>query len=306
MQKTGGKPLLEALEKHWRQYRKRLHACRQSANEDNVHELRVSTRRLLALIELLHVLGPQPTLLSIRKALKKQLDGFDELRDTQVMLFEAAKTLPILPELEPFLAHMHRCEQQLLKENQSFIASLYQPKLRRKLKKAGKRFKIQTADIDLQLALPTAIDQIYAAALSRYQELDPANLASIHHLRIAVKKWRYSLLAIQFTDSALAKIELNPLKNYLTRMGDIQNSVVMLQTLELFFQHQIPTEIERHYQRQQQVLIDSFMKCCSEILEFRQKTGNERNIAFESAPDNAKQSESNKPYQPNNNRTLEP
>ncbi|MDT4288527.1 CHAD domain-containing protein [Methylomonas sp. MO1] len=283
MQNTGGKLLLDALERHWRQYRKRLKACRQSANEDNVHELRVSTRRLLALIELLQTLAPQTTLLRIRKSLKKQLDGFDQLRDTQVMLFESAKSLPILPELEPFLAHMHRCEQRLLLENQSFIASLYQPKLRRKLKKAGKYFKTQTADIDLELAVSSAIDDIYGMVINRYEALDPAIPASIHHLRIAVKKLRYTLFATQSIDSAVTETDLSLLKSQLNRMGDIQNSVVMLQTLELFFQHQIPTAIEQYYRRQQQEMIDSFMTCCSEILTFRHATQNDRNWVFESA-----------------------
>ncbi|QSB02391.1 CHAD domain-containing protein [Methylomonas sp. EFPC1] len=283
MQNTGGKPLLDALERHWRQYRKRLKACRQTASEDNVHELRINTRRLLALIELLHALEPQPTLLSIRKVLKKQLDGFDELRDTQVMLFEAAKTLPILPELEPFLAYMHRCEQRLLLENHSFIARLYQPKLRRKLKKAGKYFKTQTADIDLKQALPSAINNIYGLVINRYEALDPTIPASIHHLRIAVKKLRYTLLAAQCLDSTHAETDSSLLKSHLTRMGDIQNSVIMLQTLELFFQHQIPSAIEQYYRRQQQELIDSFMTCCSEILVFRHVTQNDRNWVFESA-----------------------
>lgn len=290
MQNTGGKLLLDALERHWRQYRKHLKACRQTASEDNVHELRVNTRRLLALIELLNALEPQATLLSIRKALKKQLDGFDELRDTQVMLFEAAKTLPILPELEPFLAHMHRCEQRLLLENHSFIASLYQPKLRRKLKKAGKRF----TDIDLKQALPSAIDDIYGMVINRYEALNPAIPNSIHHLRIAVKKLRYTLLATQSIDSALTETDSSILKSQLTRMGDIQNSVVILQTLELFFQHQIPTAIERYYMQQQQELIASFMTCCSEILAFRQKTGTGETSLL------------NIPLRIQNNRTLEP
>ncbi|WP_020482955.1 CHAD domain-containing protein [Methylomonas sp. MK1] len=268
MQNTGGKLLLDALERHWRQYRKRLKACRQSANEDNVHELRVSTRRLLALIELLQALAPQNTLLRIRKSLKKQLDGFDQLRDTQVMLFESAKSLPILPELEPFLAHMHRCEQRLLLENQSFIASLYQPKLRRKLKKAGKYFKTQTADIDLELAVSSAVHDIYGVVTNRYQKLDPANPASIHHLRIAVKKLRYTLLATQSVDSEIAKTELNRLKNYLTCMGNIQNSVVLLNTMEAFFKHKIPVTIKQHYSQQQQELVNTFINQRESIIEF--------------------------------------
>lgn len=269
MPKFDGKLLLtEALIKHWRQYRKRLRACRHNANEDNVHELRISSRRLLSLIQLLAILDPQATLNKIRKTLKAQLDGFDELRDVQVMLFEAAKTLPLLPELEPFLADLHRREQQLQRQNLSFIAGLYQPKLGRKIKKTGKRLTTVMVDTELHSALTEAVDQIYATAISRYQALDCADLASIHHLRIAVKKLRYSLLSLQPMLCSLPEGYLKRLQSYATRMGEIQNSVVLLQTLERFFEHNVPTAILTHYRQGQQTLVASFMAQSAELLEF--------------------------------------
>ncbi|AMK77975.1 MULTISPECIES: CHAD domain-containing protein [Methylomonas] len=271
MSEHGGKQLIDALDEHWRKYRKLLKACRQSTSEDNIHEFRVSTRRLMSLIELLNSLAPQAALAKIRKALKKQLDQFDELRDTQVMLFEVAKNMPILPELEPFLAFMHEREQQLLIHSKSNIASFYQPKLRRKVKKAGKRFERQIANTDLNTALPIAIDQIYALTLERYQELDPTNPASIHRLRIAVKKLRYTLLAVQTIIVDLPEPLFKQLQSYLTHMGDIQNSTVLLNTLDAFFVHKIPEAIEQYYRQQQQDLITVFMARASEILEFWQK-----------------------------------
>ncbi|WKJ91572.1 CHAD domain-containing protein [Methylomonas montana] len=268
MAKHGGKLLIDALDKLWRKYRKRLKACRQTANEDNVHELRVSTRRLLALIELLQALQPQPALRRIRKTLKNQLDGFDELRDTQVMLFEIAKTMPALPELEPFLAHLHRREQQLLAESQSLVAGLYQPKLRRKIVKIGNRFKARTADTDLHAALLAAIDKVYADTINRYQVIDPRDLASIHHLRIAVKKLRYLLISVQAIITDLPEDHSKHLQRYLTRMGDIQNATVLLQTLEIFFLAAVPPAIKEYYQKQLQALIDEFMLHREEIFGF--------------------------------------
>jgi CHAD domain-containing protein len=270
MSEHGGKQLIDALDEHWRKYRKLLKACRQNTSEDNVHELRVRTRRLISLIELLNSLAPQAAFAKIRKALKKQLDQFDELRDTQVMLFEVAKNMPILPELEPFLAFMHQREQQLLIHSASNIASFYQSKLRRKVKKASKHFERQIANTDLTIALPTAIDQVYALAIAHYQTLDPANSTSIHQLRIAVKKWRYTLLSVQALISCLPETGLKQLQAYLSQMGDIQNSVVLLQTLNIFFADKTPFSIEQYYLKQQQDLIQAFMTHAAEILEFRE------------------------------------
>ncbi len=269
MHPHSGKLLIEALDKLWRQYRKQLKACRKSQSEDNIHELRVSTRRLIALIELLHTLQPQPLLRRIRKALKSQLDGFDELRDTQVMLFEAAKTIPTLPELAAFLAFMHGREQQLLHENKAHIANIYHAKLPRKIKKAAKRFKSDSAESDLNTALPAAIDALYGVVMTRYQALDSADLASIHHLRIAAKKFRYSLTSMPTILLDTQVDYLKKLQNYCALLGDIQNSSILLQTLEAFFKTEIPEDIQRHYQAQQQSLLAAFKVHQSEVLSFK-------------------------------------
>lgn len=268
MSKHGGKLLIDALDQLWRRYRKRLKACRQNICEDNVHELRTSTRRLLSLIELLQALQPQPALRRIRKALKSQLDGFDELRDTQVMLFETAKTIPALPELEPFLAHLHSREQHLLAQSQSLIAGLYQPKLHRKIAKIGNRFKAWSADTDFQPALLAAIDQVYARAINRYHAIDPNDLTSIHHLRIAVKRLRYLLISVGAIVTDLPEDHAKRLQRYLTRMGDIQNARVLLQTLAIFFESAVPPTVQEYYQKQQQALIDEFMQHRQEIFGF--------------------------------------
>ncbi|MGZ0076468.1 CHAD domain-containing protein [Methylomonas sp. YC3] len=271
MKNTGGKPLLDALERHWRQYRKHLKACRQTASEDNVHELRISTRRLLALIELLHALEPQPTLLSIRKVLKKQLDGFDELRDTQVMLFEAAGSMAILPGLEPFLAFIHQREQHLLINSRAHIVAIYRTKTRRKIQKAAKRFKTEIAGTDLRVAIQSVVDAMYAEVVGRYQALNPADLASFHHLRIAAKKFRYTLLAVPAKFLDLPIDYLKKLQNSCTDMGDIQNSLVLLDALDTFFQHKIPEEIKQHYQCKQQALIEAYTAHLADILDFQRR-----------------------------------
>ncbi len=261
-----------ALDSLWCKYRKRLKTCRQDVSEDNVHELRISTRRLLALIELLRTLHPQATLGKLRKTLKHQLDGFDELRDTQVMLLEIANSMQLLPELAPFLSYLQQRERQLLQETGPHIASLRQGWLRRKIQKAGRCFKTRTAKTDLNTAVLNAIDKVYATALERYLAIAADDLASIHHLRIPLKKLRYMLASVRSMIPDLPENHSHYLQNYLTRMGDIQNSAVLIRALEFFFVDGVPEEIQQYYCRQQQALIGEFMEHRGEIFGFWRST----------------------------------
>lgn len=254
-----------ALDELWCKYRKRLNTCRQDVSEDNVHELRISTRRLLALIELLRTLHPQATLGKLRKTLKHQLDGFDELRDTQVMLLEIANGMLALPDLAPFLSYLQQREQQLFQETGPHIASLRQGRLRRKIQKAGRRIKTHSSKTDLNTAVLNAIDKVYATALQRYLAITVDDLASIHHLRIPLKKLRYLLASVPAMVPDLPENHLRNLQDYLTRMGDIQNSAVLLRALELFFVDGVPEEIQQYYRKQQRALIDEFIEHRGEI-----------------------------------------
>ena len=74
------------LKKHWKRYRRALKRCQQSFSEKAIHASRVETRRLLATIELLAGFLPAARVRKLRRALKRHLDTFDDLRDTQVQL----------------------------------------------------------------------------------------------------------------------------------------------------------------------------------------------------------------------------
>ena len=80
------KHLGHSLNTQWRRYRKRLKHCRERFSEAAVHDVRVEARRLLSTIELLGAFIPERDIKKVRRALKRHLDTFDRLRDTQVQL----------------------------------------------------------------------------------------------------------------------------------------------------------------------------------------------------------------------------
>src|SRR5512135_736900 len=94
--------LADAVGESWDKYRKEIKNCRDEFSNEAVHDLRVATRRVLAIIELLNSIEPRPRFDKIIREFKDQLDELDDLRDTQVMLAEISEELNELPQLRPF------------------------------------------------------------------------------------------------------------------------------------------------------------------------------------------------------------
>lgn len=268
MAKSNLNAWLDAFEELWHKYQQRLKACRQNQNEDNVHALRTCIRRLLAILQLLQLLRPCPAIKPIRQLLKERLDSLDALRDAQVMLFNTARLLPALPELEPFLAFLHHREKDLQQGCASDFASSIASKYTRKFKKVCNFYKRNLADTEFSDLLIPAIDSLYAEALRRYRALSPGDVASIHRLRITIKKLRYVLESVS---PWCADLPGNPvtIKAYLTTMGDIQNSVVIRKALANFFGDlQVPPAIDRHFSTQQEALVVEFIASSAAIFGF--------------------------------------
>ena len=85
--------LLEALDERWKNYRAELKRCRTEFSNEAVHDLRSSARRMLAFLQVMNTLSPRPRLQKLNRAFKDQLDDFDQLRDTQVILADVSETL---------------------------------------------------------------------------------------------------------------------------------------------------------------------------------------------------------------------
>lgn len=107
--------LLAALDDRWQNYRAELKRCRKEFSNEAVHDLRSTSRRMLAFIRLLKSISPRPRLQKLTRAFKDQLDEFDDLRDIQVVLAEVSETVKELPQLQEFQDHLQSVEKGLLR-----------------------------------------------------------------------------------------------------------------------------------------------------------------------------------------------
>lgn len=100
------------LKTQWKRYRKRLRRCQENFSEEAVHESRVETRRLLSTVELLGAFVRKGRIRKAHRALKRHLDSFDDLRDTQVQLLYVRKMLWIGQAVRLFHAYLSKREDR--------------------------------------------------------------------------------------------------------------------------------------------------------------------------------------------------
>ncbi len=115
--------LRKSLRKRCRKYRKALKECRESFSEEPVHELRIETRRLFALIALLHSCISGRSLDRAEKRLGKLFKRFSALRDAQVQLDYFRKNKESHPEAVPLCGALLREERRLIRRVQKKLAT---------------------------------------------------------------------------------------------------------------------------------------------------------------------------------------
>ncbi len=231
MTSTSNQLLLESLENRWKKYLAELKRCRAEFSNEAVHDVRVALRRLLSLIQLFNSIEPRPRLRKLSRALKSQLDEFDDLRDTQVMLAEISKTISNLPELENFQKYLERVEKKLLKGLRKRIKDLDRKEITRRVRRIRESLKVEEKD-DLAAPILRSVDEAFLVARQRYEQIDPTHPKTIHRLRVVFKKFRYM---VEITYPLLENFPQENLKrmhDYQALMGEIQDADVFLQTLD--------------------------------------------------------------------------
>lgn len=279
--------LVEALDARWTKYCTTLQACRQAFSEESVHDVRVSTRRLLALLDLLRALPNSPPLKSLRRAFKAQLDDYDDLRDTQVMLLKVSEALAEVPELAAYEAYLKQRETKLLQRAAKQVETLEPSTESQQIQSTNssqrltglaqrietlRHFLLTPSEAEaLHQTLFQAIDETYAAVLRRYGKVDASHPATIHRLRVAFKKLRYSLEILKpLLPDAPAHL-FKDMHAYQTSMGDIQDLEVLLAALADFAKRRAsydPGPARRYFQRRHAQALYTYLEGMQQIHTF--------------------------------------
>lgn len=272
--------LIEILEKRWKQCRAEQKRCREDFSEEYVHDLRVALRRLLAALDIAQTLAPQKRTQKLRRDLKNQIDEFDDLRDTQVLLSDVSEFIHEIPALRVFKKTLQIDEKKQLRAARKYIKSLQMGGLSKRMKYIIAVLEELPQD-DFVPRLFQTIDARYSTALEQYESLATA---SIHGLRLAFKKFRYALEIAHPLLNSFPMETLGVLHDYQAQMGEIQDMDTALLRLNDINASLSDREVIRNfYESRRAESLMKFMQNKDVLLVFWRNTS-EKSFPWESQP----------------------
>jgi CHAD domain-containing protein len=263
--------LLASLNQRYDEYLTERKQCKDDFSEEAVHDFRVATRRLLAIIDLLHNIVQHPALQKLRRTLKDQLDSLDNLRDTQVMLVEISETLATLPELLILQKFLQKREKRLLKFADDEIRDLKTKTISNCIEKIRSALNEPTKGLELSERLLAVVDDVCLTINRRKERVDPAQPFTIHSVRVVFKKFRYMIEIIHPILTAFPESHLKRMHDYQISMGEIQDVEVLLRTLDDYaasHKDYDPQRARFFYEQRHSELINAYIENMNEFVTF--------------------------------------
>ncbi|MGA3162578.1 MAG: CHAD domain-containing protein [Verrucomicrobiota bacterium] len=292
------KHLGDSLNTQWRCYRKRLKRCQERFSEDAVHDVRVETRRLLSTTELLGAFIPEHDIKKVRRALKRHLDTFDQLRDTQVQLGYVGRMAGAFPDAHAFYDWLRNRKTRFTRTTRKAVKHIKTKRLGRCLAAFEKEIRRQRKRITRERAFAIvrrAINQAFARVAQLCRHVRADDTKTIHRTRIAFKHFRYMVEALSPLLPAVTEDHRRAMRGYQYMMGDIQDMDVLLAALDKFVQKEgvnavSARRLKKELVRWRQMLIQIYLNAAGRLRRFwpppelRQPTQKRKIKAHESLP----------------------
>jgi CHAD domain-containing protein len=230
--------ILDSLHDRWQSFRAELKGCRKKYSEEAVHDLRVAIRRLISTLELIGRIHPEVNLRKARRALKRYLDMFGPLRDVQVQLLTIDKMLSSFPELQGFHHFLAKRERKLTRRLGMELRHVKTGKIRKSIALAARQLEALPDTPALHQEQRTealqAIEMAFNRVVERKHAIAPSDGSSIHHMRVAFKKFRYMVEALAPLRGRNTSKQLKAMNAFQGSMGDIQDAEVLLSNVQAF------------------------------------------------------------------------
>ena len=228
--------IIQALDKRWNEYLVCLKRYQDTASVKNVHDLRVSIRRLTTTIDLIDRFNPDNTVRQARIMLKRQLTELSFLRDVHVEMVKVRRFLKELPEMKEFYEELRSRENKYLKSakkipwksDRKFVeTAVNRAKIRLNARRSSTTVESSRKIID------AAIDVSFDNLSKKLENMTPADYSSIHRVRLAFKPVRYTLEMLQPVVGLDAR-QVRTATLLARLMGQIQDLEVLMKDLVEF------------------------------------------------------------------------
>lgn len=223
-------PLSQSLLKTWSDYQKRVHQCRAKNSVKNIHQLRISTQKLEAILTLAHRLKSNHKSKSVIFLIKKVRKSLGPLRDNQV---ESATFQSTNKNLSKFLLIQKMNAKKKANKSLKNISLKHDGIYIKKLAKDLIGIESRKSRMSIKAELDEKVKSSISDLEKTMKHLNPKRAKITHRFRIHAKKLRYQAEILN-TLSDKSPFELANLKAAQEVTGRFQNNRVLLKTIDQF------------------------------------------------------------------------
>jgi CHAD domain-containing protein len=222
----------------WRSYRRAFKRCQGKLSRGTVHQLRLETRRLLALVDLFDPLMAEDAAGKVSRLFKPPFKASGRLRDVQVMLCDVERRLRRFPDAKRFKKELLRREKRLGRQLERELQRTRLKPLKNRMDALRKELRGTVKKADGRhrawVCLFRGMDRAFANVMARRRGIAPMHPQAIHRTRIVFKKFRYMVEQLRLLVPGLAGGSSGRLRGHQKLMGDIQDCETLLAALDKF------------------------------------------------------------------------
>ena len=233
-----------ALRRRWNAFRKQYAKVQKKGDEEAVHDVRTTTRRLLAVLQLVCAVNQRKIYRQMRKNMKAVVNHYSPLRDSHVQMETLARVLaddsPLAGEYRQALAQsLSDLERRTLKSLPKVDFKHCRRTIRKfskKVAQARKKNKKCTGAEDDHNAAAIALAQALYAKFNarRGRSLEQGTPETLHRTRLAFKKFRYSMEILRDILPETTTLYMASLTEVQDALGSVQDIAVLRTNLEQF------------------------------------------------------------------------
>jgi CHAD domain-containing protein len=188
-------------------------------------------------VELLGPFLAEGRVKKVRVALKRHLDTFDDLRDTQVQLVAVGKMLAAFPAAGPFHDYLQKRETRFTRQTRKHIKRIETNRLGKLITACREDvavWRMTAAPAEANVLLLSFVNRAFGRTKELKRQIRPSDTESIHRTRVAFKKFRYMVETLADQVLQVSAKALTAMHRYQTMMGEIQDAEVFLRIFAKF------------------------------------------------------------------------
>jgi CHAD domain-containing protein len=194
--------LLSSLDQSWKNFSGAWKSARTKSSEKAIHDLRVNTRRLIAILELAKAVSGEADIAKLQRRFKKVLKRMGPLRDMQVVLLNLSR-IPQTGLVGDFKKTLVQRERREIDD----IRDQLRRGRKQRLSRAVDDVRVEFHSLQSELGsekIHRSIDRVLTSrrnellkAERRFYRSQPISEDLLHEMRIALKQFRYVIEAAE-------------------------------------------------------------------------------------------------------------